>query len=98
MATISRKEEQKQREQQQQAKNGYWQNELDSLGIAPKQKKETNDDDEELENLSHIIKQALFKDYKVAYSQEGNSHKREAQSTVAVDDYDTRKFILYLPS
>jgi hypothetical protein len=97
VATISRKEEQKQREQQQQANKGYWQNELDSLGIAPKQKKETNDD-EELENLSHIIKQALFKDYKVAYSQKGNSHKREAQSTVAVDDYDIRKFILYLPS
>jgi hypothetical protein len=30
----------KNEEQQQQAKDGYWLNELDSLGIEPKQKKE----------------------------------------------------------
>jgi hypothetical protein len=53
----------------QQTKNGYWQNELDSLGIEPKQKTELNDDDEELENLADIIKQAMFQDYKVAYSE-----------------------------
>jgi hypothetical protein len=35
VAKLSKKEAE---EQQQQAKNGYWQNELDSLGIEPKQK------------------------------------------------------------
>jgi hypothetical protein len=68
--------------QQQQAKNGYWQNELDSLGIEPKQKKEPNDNKEELENLADTIKQAMFQDYKIAYSEEGDAHKEEAQSTV----------------
>jgi hypothetical protein len=81
MTTISKKEAE---QQQQQAKNGYWQNELHSLGIEPKQKKELNDE-EELENLADIIKQeAMFQDYKVAYSEEGDAHKEEAQSTVTV--------------
>jgi hypothetical protein len=70
--------------QQQQAKNGYWQNELDSLGIEPKQKKELNDNKEELENLADIVKQAMLQDYKVAYSEKGDAHKEEAQSTVTV--------------
>jgi hypothetical protein len=87
VAKLSKKEEQ---EQRQQAKNGYWQNELDSLGIEPKQKKnELNDNnnnnkEEELENLADIIKQAMFQDYKVAYSEEGAAHKEEAESTVTV--------------
>jgi DNA repair ATPase RecN len=81
VTTLSNKE---QEQQQQQAKNGYWQNELDSLGIEPKQKKELNDNKEELENLADIIKQAMFQDYKVAYSEEGNAHKEEVQSTVTV--------------
>jgi hypothetical protein len=80
MATLSKEEEEQQR---QQAKNAYWHNELDSLGIEPKQKKELNDK-EELENLADIIKQAMFQDYKVAYSEEGDAHKEEAQSTVTV--------------
>jgi hypothetical protein len=83
VATISKKEEEKQL-QQQHAKNSYWQNELYSLGIVdPKQKKELNDD-EELENLADIIKQAMFQDYKIAYSEKGDAHKEEAQSTVTV--------------
>ena len=82
MATPSKKKEEQQR--QRQARNGYWQNELYSLGIVdPKQKKELNDD-EELENLSDIIKQAMFQDYKVAYSEKGDAHKEEAESTVTV--------------
>jgi hypothetical protein len=82
MATLSKKEAE---QQQQQAKNGYWQNELDSLGIEPKQKNELNDNNkEELENLADIIKQAMFQDYKVAYSEKGDAHKEEAQSTVTV--------------
>jgi hypothetical protein len=82
VATLSKKEAEQQ-QQRQQAKNGYWQNELDSLGIEPKQKNELNDK-EELENLADIIKQAMFHDYKVAYSEEGDAHKEEAQSTVTV--------------
>jgi hypothetical protein len=77
MPILSKKEEQR----QQQARKGYWQNELDSLGIEPKQKKELSDD-EELENLADIIKQAMFQDYKIAYSEKGNAHKEEAQSIV----------------
>ena len=79
MAKISKKEEQR----HQPAKNGYWRNELDSLGIEPKRKTELNDE-EELEKLADIIKQAMFQDYKVAYSEEGDAHKEEAQSTVTV--------------
>jgi hypothetical protein len=84
VATLSKKEEKKQ--QKQQAKNGYWQNELHSLGIIdPKRKKkDLNDNKEELENLADIIKQAMFQDYKLAYSEEGDAHKEEAESTVAV--------------
>jgi hypothetical protein len=87
MATLSKKEaeqEQQHQQHQQQAKNGYWQNELDSLGIEPKQKTELNDNKEELENLADIIKQAMFQDYKVAYSEKGDAHKEEAQSTITV--------------
>jgi hypothetical protein len=80
MATLSKKEAE---QQQQQAKNGYWQNELHSLGIEPKQKKEVPDK-EELEKLADIIKQAMFQDYKVAYSEEGDAHKEEALSTLTV--------------
>ena len=81
MPTLSKKEKEQRR--QQQAKKGYWQNELDSLGITSKQKKETNDE-EELENLADFIKQTMFQDYKIAYSEKGNAHKDEAQSTVTV--------------
>jgi hypothetical protein len=83
MPTPSKKKEEEQ-QRQRQAKKGYWQNELYSLGIVdPKQKKELNDD-EELENLADIIKQAMFQDYKVAYSEKGDAHKEEAESTVTV--------------
>ena len=77
---LSKKKEQP----QQQAKKGYWQNELDSLGIEPKQKKEELNDDEELENLADIIKQAMFQDYKIAYSEKGDAFKEEAESSVTV--------------
>ena len=41
-------------------------------------------DKEELENLSDIIKQAMFQDYKVAYSEKGDAYKEEAESTVTI--------------
>ena len=82
MPILSKKVEEKQ--QQQEGKSGYWQNELYSLGILePKRKKELNDE-EELEKLADIIKQAMFQDYKVAYSEKGDAYKEEAQSTVTV--------------
>jgi hypothetical protein len=82
MPILSKKVEEKQ--QQQEGKSGYWQNELYSLGILePKRKKELNDE-EELEKLADIIKQAMFQDYKVAYSEKGDAHKEEAQSTITV--------------
>ncbi|MDQ4101675.1 MAG: hypothetical protein M3115_05765 [Thermoproteota archaeon] len=77
MTRISEKEEEK----QQQAKNGYWQNELHSLGIESKQSREI-EDKEELENLSDNIKQAMFQDYKLAYSHEGDLYKEESESTL----------------
>ena len=67
----------KNEEQQQQAKDGYWLNELDSLGIEPKQK-------EELENLADIIKQVMFQDYKIAYSEKGDTYREEAKLTVTL--------------
>jgi hypothetical protein len=80
VAIISKEAEEKQQER----KNGYWQNELYSLGILePKQKKELNDD-EELEKLADIIKQAMFQDYKMAYSDKGDAYKEEAESTLTV--------------
>ena len=81
MLTLSKKEEEQLL--QQQAKNGYWQNELDSLGVEQKEKKELNDK-KELENLADNIKQAMFQDYKLAYSEKGDAHKEEAESTVTV--------------
>lgn len=80
MPTLSKKEEQR----QQRTRNGYWQNELDSLGIEPKEKKELNDNKEELEDLADKVKQAMFQDYKMAYSEKGDAHKEEAESTVTV--------------
>ena len=86
MSIIFKNAEEKQQQQQQQAKKGFWRNELQSLGIVdPKQKKkEINDDDEELANLADIIKQAMFQDYKIAYSEKGDIYKDEAESTVTV--------------
>lgn len=88
MATISKKAEEE-KEKEQQAKNGYWQNELHSLGILePKGKKkeddDLNDNKEELQKLADNIKQAMFEDYKLAYSDKGDAHKEEAESTVTV--------------
>jgi hypothetical protein len=86
MATFSRKGKE---EEQQQGKNGYWRNELYSLGVLePKRKKkeeeEVKDNKAELENLSNIIKQSMFEDYRLAYSEEGDAHKEESESTVTV--------------
>ena len=88
VASLSKKkEEEKQREEKQQARNGYWQNELDSLGRSePKlnKKKELKEHKLELESLSNFIKQRMFEGYKLAYSEKGEAHKEDVQSTVTV--------------
>jgi hypothetical protein len=61
----------------------YLKNELESLGVEPKRKNQLNDK-EELQNLSDNIKQAMFQDYKVAYSKQGDAYREEAKSTVTV--------------
>ena len=70
-------------EKEHTGKNEYLKNELKSLGVEPKRKNQLNDK-EELEDLADNIKQAMFQDYKVAYSEKGDAHKEEAQSTVTV--------------
>ena len=85
MATIYKKGEEG---EEQQGKNGYWRNELYSLGVLePKRKKkeeEVKDNKAELENLADIIKLSMFEDYRLAYSEEGDAHQEEAESTVTV--------------
>jgi hypothetical protein len=85
VSTISKKE--KEEKQQQQGKNSYWENELHSLGIVdPKRKKKEPNDNkaEELKDLADNIKQAMFEDYKLAYSEDGDAHKEEAESTLTI--------------
>jgi hypothetical protein len=84
MATFSKKGEE---EEQEQGTKGYWRKELCSLGVLEpnrKKKEEVKDNKAELENLADIIKQAMFEDYRLAYSEEGDAHKEEAESTVTV--------------
>jgi hypothetical protein len=86
MATFSKKGEE---EEQQHGKNGYWRNELYSLGVLEpkrnkKEEEEVKDNKAELENLADIIKRSMFEDYKLAYSEEGDSHREEAESTATV--------------
>ena len=87
VATFSKKGEE---EEQEEGKNEYWRNELYSLGILEPRRKKKQEEEEvkenkaELENLADIIKQSMFEDYKLAYSEGGNEHKEEAQSTVTV--------------
>ncbi len=64
-------------------KKEYLKNELKSLGIEPKRKDQINDN-EELDSLSDNIKQAMFQDYKIAYSDKGDIHEEEAKSTVTI--------------
>jgi hypothetical protein len=82
MAKLSKKES----EQQLLAKNRYWQNELDSLGIEPKRKTELNDDKEELEDLADIIKQTMFQDYKVEYGEKAMLIKKKQSQWLLLDE------------
>lgn len=53
----------------------YWENELVSLGIAPKRKNELNDK-QELEALADNIKQVYYQNFKLAYNEEGTDESR----------------------
>jgi hypothetical protein len=64
-------------------KNGFWDNELRSLGLVPKRKNELNDK-VELQTFADIIKQAMYQDYKIAYSEKGDDHEQEAKATLGV--------------
>jgi hypothetical protein len=48
---------------------GYWSNELDSLGIQPKRKNELNDS-KEMRDLVENVKQVLLHEYHTAYEHE----------------------------
>ena len=49
-------------------KEGYWFNELDSLGIHPKRKNELNDR-KEIKDLVENVKQVMFQEYRSAYTE-----------------------------
>jgi hypothetical protein len=58
----------------------HWLNELRSLGISPDTNNEFNR--EELKDFVEIIKRSMYEDYKLAYSEKGEEHKVEAESTI----------------
>lgn len=63
-------------------KGTYLYNELKSLGIEPNRKTDLNE--EELNDLAKNLKQSMFEDYKLAYSEKGEKFKEEARSTVTI--------------
>jgi hypothetical protein len=48
---------------------GYWSNELNSLGIQAKRKNELNDS-KEMKDLVENVKQVLLQEYRTAYDHE----------------------------
>ena len=62
-------------------KEAYLYDELKSLGVDPNNKTELNDE-KELNALAKNLKQSMFEDYKLAYSEKGEKFKEEATSTV----------------
>ncbi len=56
---------------------------LRSLGIDSTRMNDLNDE-EELERLVECIKESMYQDYKLAYSDKGDAHKAEAESTVTL--------------
>ena len=77
---------------QQANKKGYWINELESLGISPKEiiaEKNINstvelNSIEELTNLVENIKQTMYQDYKTAYSERMTQLEGEEECVVVV--------------
>lgn len=56
---------------------------LRSLGITSKRINDMNDK-EELEKLAENIKESMYQDYKLAYSEKGNKHRAESESTTSI--------------
>ena len=56
-------------------RNGYWDNELHSLGIRPKRKNELNNRDE-LRALADNLKQVYYQNFKLAYNEEGSDESK----------------------
>jgi hypothetical protein len=54
-------------------KEGWWLNELDSLGIKPKKINVLNDI-QELGSLTDNIKQTFYQDYKTCYNKDNNNN------------------------
>jgi hypothetical protein len=65
--------------EKQTSKKEFWQTELESLGVAPKHQNELNSS-EELESLTDNIKQSMYQDYKIAYSEPGNKSDEASES------------------
>ena len=59
----------------QEAKKGFWENELDSLGVKPRRKNELNDR-QELEALADNIKQAYYQNFKLVYNESRTNESR----------------------
>ena len=57
------------------ARKGFWENELDSLGVKPRRKNELNDR-KELEALADNIKRAYYQNFKLAYNERGTDESR----------------------
>ena len=76
-------------------KKGYWINELESLGISPKEIVENNYNNdesnsiEELANLVENIKQTMYQEYKTVYSErlmqlEAEAEEEEEEHAIVV--------------
>lgn len=63
-------------------KEAYLYYELRSLGINPNRKIRLNG--EELHDLTKNLKQSMFDDYKLAFSENGDKFEEEARSTITV--------------
>ena len=79
-------------EQPKKNKKGYWINELESLGISPKEiidENNYNNDDEssnieELANLVENIKQTMYQEYKTVYSERMMQLEEEEEEEHAI--------------
>lgn len=72
-------------------KKGYWINELESLGISPKEiidgnnyNKDESSSIEELANLVENIKQTMYQEYKTVYSERMMQLEAEAEEEHAI--------------
>lgn len=69
-------------------RKGYWINELESLGISPreieKDYQSESDCIKELANHVENIKQTLYQEYKTSYSERLKQLEREEENVIAV--------------